>query len=201
MALIWNLTDTVSADTVAYLDAFQETDHWRGLGKADANPQYYLQMHIGQMTGSGEFLVRIVCSVGALETGENSAPANNEVFTDAFFADVAQIAFIEDTPIEGEQMLPVIRYLKSLKLSRSDEELPEKKPETYGGWDIVGMRFIKADGTELTIRLNQWAMSGLPGGSYYVTDYLEAIERGDRSVLRSLWEACGRDLEKYPFFS
>ena len=134
--------------------------------------------------------------------GKNSDPVNNEVFTDAFFADVVQIRYFLEDKITGEQMKPVIRYLKSLHLVHSDEELPEKKePGTYGGWDLVYMEFTKADGTTLRIRMNQWAMSGLPGGSYYVKDYEAAMERGDKSLLRSLWEACGRDPETYPLFS
>ena len=55
------------------------------------------------------------------------------------------------------------------------------------------MEFTKSDGTSLMIRMNQWAMSGLPSGSYVVTDYKDAIERGDKDLLRSIWEACGRD--------
>ena len=131
----------------------------------------------------------------------NGDPVNNEVFTDDFFEDVVEIYFISGDPVTGRQLAAVVRYLKSLHLTHSEEELPEeRKSGYYGGWDIVQMKFTKQDGTSLTIRLNQWAMSGLPGDSYYVTDYKEAIERGEKSILRSLWEACGRDPDAYPFF-
>lgn len=133
---------------------------------------------------------------------ERGDPVNNEVFTDEFFQDVVEIRFgISNEPITGQQLAAVARYLKSLHLTHSEKELPyEREPGHYGGWDIVQMEFAKRDGTSLRIRLNQWAMSGLPGGSYYVTDGKDAIERGDKSILRSLWEACGRDPEAYPFF-
>ena len=133
----------------------------------------------------------------------NGDPVNNEVFTDEFFEDVAEIRFgIFYEPITGEQLASVARYLKSLHLTHLEEELPyEREPGHYGGWDIVHMEFTKRDGTSLRIRLNQWAMSGLPGGSYCVSDYNKAIERGEKSLLRSIWEACGKEPDAYPFFN
>lgn len=132
----------------------------------------------------------------------NGDPVNNKVFTDEFFEDVTAIRFgISNGPITGEQLASVARYFKSLHLTHTEEELRyEYEPGNYGGWDVVRMDFIKRDGTSLRIRLSQWAMSGLPGGSYYVSDYNEAIERGEKSLLRSIWEACGNDAETYPFF-
>ena len=126
-------------------------------------------------------------------------PVNNKVFTDEFFEDVVEIRFgIIEEPITGEQLAAVARYLKSLHLTHSEKEIPEeKKPGTYGGTPIVHMEFVKQDGTSLMIRMTQWAMSGLPGGSYEVTNAAEAIERGDKDLLRSIWEACGKDPDAY----
>lgn len=127
-------------------------------------------------------------------------PVNNDVFTDEFFQDVVEFRLgIGDGPITGQQLAAVVRYFKSLHLTPSEEEVPEVK-KTYGGWDIVYMEFTKSDGTSLMFRMNQWAMSGLPGGSYYVSDRKEAIERGDKSLLRSIWEVCGYDADAYPLF-
>jgi len=129
-------------------------------------------------------------------------PVNNEVFTDEFFQDVVEFYFITDDPVVDEQLASVVRYLKSLHLTHSEEDLvPEGKNGRYGGWTIAYMYFIKLDGTRLTIRVSQWAMSGLPGGSYCISDYKEAIERGEKSLLRSIWEACGKDPDAYPFFN
>ena len=126
-------------------------------------------------------------------------PVNNKVFNDEFFEDVVEIRFgLIDEPITGDQLAAVTRYFKSLHLTHSEEELPEEKePGKYGGWDIVYMEFTKSDGTTLMIRVSQWAMSGLPGGSYVVTNYAEAIERGDKDLLCSIWETCGRDPNAY----
>ena len=128
----------------------------------------------------------------SLKSGDS---VNNKVFTDEFFEDVVEIRFgIIDEPITGDQLAAVTRYLKSLYLTHSEKEIPEEKtPGTYGGSPIVHIEFVKQDGTSLMIRLNEWAMSGLPGGSYVVTNYVEAIERGDKDLLCSIWEACGRD--------
>ena len=135
----------------------------------------------------------------SLKSGD---PVNNEVFTDEFFEDVVEIRFgLINEPLTGEQLAAVARYLKSLHLTHSEEEIPEeKKSGTYGGVTIVHMEFVKQDGTSLMIRMTQWAMSGLPGGSYEVTNAAEAIERGDKNLLRSIWEACGKDPDAYPFF-
>lgn len=140
-------------------------------------------------------MVLLLCLMGC-EQG------NNEVFTNAFLKDVVEIRFHTDEPVTGEQMQAVFRYLKSLDLVHSEEEIKERDPGTvtYGGWDDTTMEFEKSDGTVLRIRLNQWAMSGLPGGSYYVENYMELIEQGEKNLLRSIWEACGRDPEAYPFF-
>lgn len=151
---------------------------------------------------TGLFLVFVIAFVLFGCAQGNGDPVNNEVFTDEFFEDVAEIRFgISNEPITGEQLASVARYFKSLHLTHTEEELRyEYEPGNYGGWDVVRMDFIKRDGTSLRIRLSQWAMSGLPGGSYYVSDYNEAIERGEKSLLRSIWEACGNDAETYPFF-
>ena len=135
-------------------------------------------------------------------TQKSGDPVNNQVFTDEFFEDVTDIRFsFYNEPLTEQQLAAVVRYLKSLHLTHSEEELPaEKKPGVYGGWSIEHVHFVKSDGTTLEIRVSQWAMSGLPGGSYYITDGEEAIERGDKDILRSLWEACGRDPDAYPFF-
>ena len=143
------------------------------------------------------FLSMFGCAQG------NGDPVNNKVFTDEFFEDVTEIRFgISHGSATGEQLAAVARYLKNLRLTHTEEELRyEYEPGYYGGWDVVRMDFIKRDGTSLRIRLNQWAMSGLPGGSYYVSDYKEAIERGEKSLLRSIYEACGNDPDTYPLFS
>lgn len=135
-------------------------------------------------------------------TQEQGDPVNNKVFTNEFFEDVTDIRLsFKDEPLTDQQLAAVIRCLKSLRLTHTEKELPTERPRgTYGGSPLEKVHFIKADGTTLEIRVNQWAMSGLPGGSYYMTDYEEAMERGEKNILRSLWVASGGDPDATPFF-
>lgn len=78
---------------------------------------------------------------------------NNDVFTDEFFADVVEICDTTiDPPVTGERMEAVIRYLKGLILTPTQEHLTAPSEDGqihYGGLDYLTFR--KADGTEVTV--------------------------------------------------
>lgn len=84
---------------------------------------------------------------------EDKIPQNNDVFTDEFFADVVEICDTTiDPPATGERMEAVIRYLKGLILTPTQEHLTapgEDGQIRYGGLDYLTFR--KADGTEVTV--------------------------------------------------
>lgn len=101
-----------------------------------------------------------------------AGPANttveNIIFTDEFFADVVEICDSRFGQVSGEQMEPVIRYLKDLTLTATDEPLRatnENGDQLYG-LDLITFR--KNDGTEISVLRNTAKMSGLDGCSYVV---------------------------------
>ena len=139
-------------------------------------------------------MVLLLCLMGC-EQG------NNKVFTNAFLKDVVEIRFVTDEPVTGEQMQAVFRYLKSLHLEPIEPPVQERDPNkaTYGGVTYHAMKFVKSDGTVVKIWISNWVMSDLPGGSYAVENYVERIEQGEKGMVRSIWEICGRDLRECPW--
>ena len=139
-------------------------------------------------------MVLLLCLMGC-EQG------NNKVFTNAFLEDVVEIRFVTDEPVTGEQMQAVFSYLKSLHLEPVEQAFPERSPDkaTYGGMTDHAMEFEKSDGTVVKIRIGDWAMSDLPGGSYAVENYNERIEQGEKGMVHSIWEICGRDPRECPW--
>ncbi len=72
------------------------------------------------------------------EEVEEKDPVNNILFTDEFFEDVVEIGdFGVGKAVTGDQMEPVIRYLRSLYLTETDYivnnvNVNEKGEELYG---------------------------------------------------------------------
>ena len=112
---------------------------------------------------------------GCAKSNKEEAAAN-DLFTDEFFSDVVRICCYDADNIaeSSEQMAPVIRYLKSLKLKETDEHLSNRNEK---GELLYGLNFIsfdKADGTEICFMHNH-AMLTLMGDSpkSYVLDGAE----------------------------
>lgn len=139
-------------------------------------------------------MVLLLCLMGC-EQG------NNKVFTNAFLEDVVEIRFVTDEPVTGEQMQAVFSYLKSLHLESIEPPVQERDPNkaTYGGVVYHTMKFVKSDGTVVKIGISNWAMSDPSGGYYAVENYVERIEQGEKGMVRSIWEICGRDPRECPW--
>lgn len=87
-------------------------------------------------------------------------PINNELFTDAFFADVVEIAAYGAGVVRGDQLQPVIQYFKGLTLISSDTHLiPED--DTLTGLGAISFR--KSDGTEIVFNNNHAKMTCIEG--------------------------------------
>ena len=139
-------------------------------------------------------MVLLLCLMGC-EQG------NNKVFTDAFLEDVVEIRFVTDEPVTGEQMQAVFSYLKSLHLEPVERTVPERDPNkaTYGGVMYHTMKFVQSDGTVVKIGISNWAMSDPSDGYYTVENANERIEQGEKNMVRSIWEICGRDPRECPW--
>ena len=105
---------------------------------------------------------------GCAKSDKEEAAAN-DLFTDEFFSDIRCVAGIAEG---SEQMAPVIRYLKSLKLKETDKHLSnrnEKGEDMYGLGYII---FYKADGTEVHFLCNngKFTLTGDSPKSYVIQD-------------------------------
>ena len=92
-----------------------------------------------------------ICSCAKSDKEEAAA---NDLFTDEFFSDVVRIRCVAGIAEGSEQMAPVIRYLKSLKLKETDKHLSNRNEK---GELLYGLNFIsfdKADGTEICFMHN-----------------------------------------------
>lgn len=90
---------------------------------------------------------------GCAKSNKEEAAAN-DLFTDEFFSDVVRIRCVAGIAEDSEQMAPVIRYLKSLKLKETDKHLSNRNEK---GELLYGLNFIsfdKADGTEICFMHN-----------------------------------------------
>ncbi len=110
---------------------------------------------------------------GCAKSNKEEAAAN-DLFTDEFFSDVVRICCYDADNIaeSSEQMAPVIRYLKSLKLKETDEHLSTKNEK---GEDMYGLGYIifyKADGTEVHFLCNngKFTLTGDSPKSYVIQD-------------------------------
>ena len=97
-----------------------------------------------------------LCGCAASQPGEsqgNSDPSGAQLsspFTDEFFANVVEIGEVHTGKISGEQMAPVIAYLKSLELEPTDTYLSsydENGNMLVGGPSAI--TFKMNDGTSL----------------------------------------------------
>ena len=119
----------------------------------------------------------------AKEEVEEKDPVNNTLFTDEFFEDVVEIGdFGVGKAVTGDQMEPVIRYLKSLYLTETDYivnnvNVNEKGEELYGAQYIY---FKKKDGSQLTITRDGRVFSNPYGDgvSYEVPEEYPSIRIG-----------------------
>lgn len=98
---------------------------------------------------------------------ENNLEGNN-MFTDVFFSDVVEIRDSRCGQVSGEQMEPVIQYLKGLTLTVTDEHLmaTNENGEQLYGLDLI--TFIKSNGTEITFLRNHTTLSSLDACSYVI---------------------------------
>ncbi|MCD7860191.1 MAG: hypothetical protein LUH51_08590 [Firmicutes bacterium] len=79
-------------------------------------------------------------------SAEEPEQSNNSLFTDSFCEDVVLIAFWPGGEVSGEQVGPVLEYLKSLTLTETDEHI------SYS-WDEIGgcsISLRKSNGYEAT---------------------------------------------------
>lgn len=94
-------------------------------------------------------------------------PVGNDLFTDEFFADVVEICDSRAGVVSGDDMKPVIAYLKGLKLTTTTEHLRtinEAGEELYG---LDAITFRKSDGTEIMFLRNHLKMSCASGSDTY----------------------------------
>ncbi len=100
--------------------------------------------------------------------GQTMETAKNEVFTDEIFAGVIQICAIGSEPVSGDQMKPVISYLKGLTLTPTEQRL---RTTDENGNVLYGpglMTFRRADGSETHFLLGHEMITCVDGGSYLV---------------------------------
>ncbi len=86
--------------------------------------------------------------------GNKKVQPQNELFTDSFFEDVVEIKDSCCGRLVGEQITPMIRYLKSVSLSPTDivlSSVNEKGEQLYG---LFILTFVKRDGTEVAFLHN-----------------------------------------------
>lgn len=99
-------------------------------------------------------------------------PVRNDVFTDAFFQDVESIGLYGgESMLSGEDMQPVIRHLKGLRLTHSDiilTNIGENGEPLAGGYP--GMGFHKSDGTATAFLTDGNVITFADGSSYTVND-------------------------------
>ena len=108
---------------------------------------------------------------GCAKSNKEEAAAN-DLFTDEFFSDVVRIRCVAGIAEGSEQMAPVIRYLKSLKLKETNEHLRttnEKGELLYG---LGCITFDKADGTDVSFLYNngKFTLTGNSPKSYVIQD-------------------------------
>lgn len=105
-------------------------------------------------------------------TAQENGPVQNDLFTDAFFADVVEICDSRTGVVSGDQMEPVIQYLKGLTLTATSEHLSttNENGEELAGLDAI--TFKKGDGTEIVFLRNHMTMSCVSRSDVcsYVTD-------------------------------
>lgn len=102
-------------------------------------------------------------------------PVRNDVFTDKFFNDVVEICDSRAGVVSGDELKPVIAYLKGLKLTATTEHLRtvnEDGEELYG---LDAITFRKSDGTEIMFLRNHVKMTCASESSSY--SYI--LESGD----------------------
>ena len=81
-------------------------------------------------------------SCGKEEKGE----INNTIFTDEFFEDVVTIQDLIGR-VSGDQMKPVIKYLKSLYLVKTDIYVKTVDEQGYPLMGSYSLQFVLKDGT------------------------------------------------------
>ena len=115
------------------------------------------------------FLLALAFAVVAVGcSGRARDAVKNEVFTDEFFAGVVQICTIGSEPVSGDQMEPVISYLKGLTLTSTEQRL---RTTDENGNVLYGpgmMTFRRADGSETHFLLGHEMITRVDGGSYLV---------------------------------
>lgn len=113
-------------------------------------------------------LLFLMCAFGC--TGQADSSVKNDLFTDEFFSDVVEIRDSSIGQVSGQQLTPVMQYLKGLTLTATDEHLrtTDENGETLYGPDFI--TFQKGDGTEICFLRNHATLSDLDNGRSYVTE-------------------------------
>lgn len=91
------------------------------------------------------------------------------LFTDEFFADVVEIGELFTGKVSGEQMTPIIAYLKSLELEPTDRYLSnydENGNMLFGGSSAI--EFIMNDGTSVEFLYNEIYLTNTDGSCSFV---------------------------------
>ena len=125
-------------------------------------------------------LIFVLGSFGC--AGQEKAPVGNTVFTDEFFSDVVEIKDMACGHLIGEQMKPVMEYLKGLTLTPTDIRIStvNENGEVLFGPSVL--TFVKSDGTEVVFVRNHAVLSNRADGCNYVVAEGENLNAGLREA-------------------
>ena len=102
---------------------------------------------------------------------KESAPSEDVLltpFTDEFFADVVRIGDTSNGWVSGDQMAPVIDYLKSLKLEQTDVYLSSYDENGNMLVGLSGIDFELSDGTTISFLHNHMTLTNTDGSGSFV---------------------------------
>ncbi|MCD7860189.1 MAG: hypothetical protein LUH51_08580 [Firmicutes bacterium] len=85
---------------------------------------------------------------------EEPEQSNNSLFTDSFCGDVVQIACLPCGVVSGEQVGPVLEYLQSLTLTKTDEHLHTTSEDGQQLYGLFFISFRKSNGYEASLMMN-----------------------------------------------
>lgn len=99
---------------------------------------------------------------------QDKIEAGNNMFTDSFFSDVVEICDSHFGQVRGDQMEPIILFLKGLSMTETDEHLSStnENGEQLYGLDLI--TFKKSDGSSIVFLRNHAKMSNVDVGSYEI---------------------------------
>ena len=104
-------------------------------------------------------------SCGKEEKGE----INNTIFTDEFFEDVVTIQDLIGR-VSGDQIKPVIKYLKSLYLVETDIYVKTVDEQGYPLMGSYSLQFVLKDSTLISYYRTKTIFVNVNGVNYMITD-------------------------------